>query len=117
MAFELPTVEDTLKGSITKDGLLVNGETIPFTEIEEFVCLDDEVTVRFKEETQREELVFEIEEKCQHLLLEIETFIRTHMMQTRVAVWDEAREVVLNAPRVDVRKIRKAAKNAFKFGA
>lgn len=122
MAFNLPVPDGELGASFVKDGLLVNGETIPYTDIKKFVASDDELTVEFKDGVvnaagePREELVFVIEEGCSHQLLDLETFISTHLMQTNKAVMDEKKEKITNLPEFNMRKIRKSFTRAYSFG-
>jgi len=116
MAFNLPVPDGEQGATFLLEGLKVGSEVIPYTDIKEFVCTDDEVEVKLHNE-ERESLVFIIEEGCSHQLLDLETFVHTHMMQKGVAQFDEAKENIVNAPKFNTKKIRKSFTKAYSFGA
>ena len=116
MAYELPVLKGQAIPQLLADGFLYKGETTPYTEIKEFRCTDDEVEVIFRDD-KRESLIFDVEPGCSHQLPDMKIMIETHMMQRKTAVMSEDGEIVLNAPKFDTRKIRKAYDSAFSYGA
>lgn len=117
MAFNLPVPEGDNGATFLKDGLKVteSGEIIPYEAIKKFTASDDELEVELRD-PERETLVFIIEEGCSHQLLDIETFVDTHMMQTGKAEFDTTREKIINKPEFNMRKIRKSFTKAYSFG-
>jgi hypothetical protein len=67
-----------------------------------------------------EELVFDIEEGSGHILLDVERIIETHMMQLGIAEYapdDTDRNVILNKPIFNTRKVNRLFNRAYNVGA
>src|ERR1035437_3844382 len=119
MAFALPVPDGEEGASLTLNGLSFRGEIIPYADIKEIVCTDDELSFIFHEKEgvePREDIILNVEENCSHQLLDIEVFISTHMMQLGDAKWDEKREKMTNLPKFNTRKIRKSFTKAYSYG-
>lgn len=114
MAYDLPVAKGQAGASLLVDGLRYKGETIPYPAIKEFKCSDDEVEIFFHDES-RQPLFFVIQEGCSHQLPDMKVMIETHMMQKGIAKMSEDGETVLNAPKFDTRKIRKAFDSAYSY--
>lgn len=126
MAFNLPTAEGETPIAFTGKGLVHLGEEIPYHELEKIKATsDDEVEFSFRSE--REDLVFQLEEGCSHQILDLKTFVETALMQHNQAILDEKRETIVGIRNpdtgeevpmtvFDTKKVKKSFAKAFAIG-
>lgn len=121
MGFELPVEEDEDLGpmipSLTRKGLVVKDETIPYLEIEEFKATSKTDLVIIFKDKERADLELDIAEKSGHILLSLPHMIHAWMCMEGVAELDESRQNITNGPKFNFKKIAKTAKEAYAYGA
>jgi hypothetical protein len=128
MAFKLPLLGSSLNlgmpcPTLVINGLQYNGQVVPYTQIKAITCTPEEVGFEFREGPDGktpEELVFDIEEGSGHILLDVERIIETHMMQLGIAEYapdDTDRNVILNKPIFNTRKVNRLFNRAYNVGA